>query len=52
MHIKLEDGHKGLRNTTEPLKVTGTLHVKEHMEAGYVVSIYSIRDARASVIGW
>jgi len=52
VHVKLAQGHKGLRNTTEPLKVTGTLSVKEHMEAGYVVSIYSLQDAQASVIGW
>ena len=52
VHVKLAPGHDGLRNTTEPLKVTGTLHVAEHMEAGYVVSIYALRDARATVIGW
>jgi hypothetical protein len=52
VHVKLARGHKGLRNSTEPLLVTGTLSVKEHLEAGYVVSIYSLLDAKASVIGW
>lgn len=52
VHVKLAEGHKGLRNSTEPLRVTGTLHVREHLEAGYVVSIYSLRDVQASVIGW
>ena len=52
VHVKLAPGHAGLRNTTEPLRVTGTMQVKEHLEAGYVVSIYSLMDAKASVIGW
>ncbi len=52
VHVKLARGHKGLRNSTEPLRVTGTLRVKEHMEAGYVVSIYSLTDAQATVIRW
>lgn len=52
VHVKLAPGQAGLRNSTEPLLVTGTLSVKEHLEAGYVVSIYSLLDAKASVIGW
>jgi len=52
VHVKLAPGERGLSNTTEPLVVTGTMRVAEHREAGYVVSIYSLENAQARVIGW
>lgn len=48
--VRLAPGHAGLPNTTDPIKVTGTFHVREEKEAGYVVAIYAIDDARATVL--
>lgn len=50
--IDLAPGEKGLQNTIEPLKVTGTFKVGEKKEAGYVVAIYAIEDAKATLLGW
>ncbi len=52
VYVRLAKGQKGLKNSTDPLKIVGTFRVREHKEAGYVVSIYSIEDAKATVIGW
>ena len=52
VYVHLAKGQKGLKNSTDPLKIVGTFHVREHKEAGYVVSIYTIDDAEATVIGW
>jgi len=52
VHVKLARGQQGLRNSTEPLKITGTFHIAEQKEAGYVVSIFAIGDAKAHVLGW
>jgi len=52
VYVHLAKGQKGLKNSTDPLKVVGTLRVREHKEGGYVVSIYSLEDAKATVIGW
>ena len=48
--IRLAPGQPGLPNTTDPVKVTGTFRVREEKEAGYVVAIYAIDDARATIL--
>jgi hypothetical protein len=50
--VSLPPEHPGLRNTTEPIAVTGTFRVRERTEAGWVVAIYAIEDARARVLSW
>ena len=52
VYVRLAKGQKGLKNSTDPLKVSGTFRVREHKEAGYVVSIYALEDAKATVLGW
>jgi hypothetical protein len=50
VNVTLEKGHAGMPNTMEPLKVVGTFRVKEVKEEGWLVSIYSLDDARAELI--
>ena len=40
----------GLENTQKSLRVVGTFRVQEISEQGYMLAIYSIDDAEASVI--
>jgi hypothetical protein len=50
VNVTLAEGQSGLMTTFEPLKVVGTFHAREVEEAGYLVSIYEIRDARVEVL--
>jgi hypothetical protein len=50
VNVTLAKGHAGMPNTMEPLKVVGTFRVKEVKEEGWLVSIYSLDDARAELI--
>ncbi len=48
--VDLRPGSPGLPNTVDPIVVTGTFHVREQKEAGYVVAIYAMDDATATVL--
>lgn len=48
--VNLEDGHEGLSQTFNPVRVTGTFHVREMKEGGFTVAIYEITDAKAVVL--
>jgi Protein of unknown function (DUF3299) len=52
VHVRLAAGQTGLPNTSEPLRVSGTFHVAPKKEAGFVVSVWALDDAKASIIGW
>ena len=48
LNVSLREGHPGLRNDLEPLRVVGTFHAKVVRESGYLLSIFSIEDAEAA----
>lgn len=50
--VVLRASEPGLPNTSEPLRIVGTFRAREVKEAGYVLSIYTIDDASASVVGY
>jgi hypothetical protein len=52
VHVKLAQGQEGLPNTIKPLQVVGTLELGERKEAGIVYAIYSLRDARATIMDY
>ena len=51
IYVKIS-GKRGLPNTNEPLRVTGTFRAKEIKEAGYVLAIYAIEDADVKIVGY
>ncbi len=51
IYVKIT-GKRGLPNTNEPLRVTGTFRAKEIKEAGYVLAIYAIEDADVKIVGY
>lgn len=50
VNVTLDPAQPGMPNTMEPLRVIGTFRVKEVREEGWLVSIYSLEDARAEKI--
>lgn len=48
--VDLAEGHEGLSQTFNPVRVTGTFHVGERKEGGFTVAIYEITDAKAVVL--
>jgi hypothetical protein len=47
VNVTLADGHKGLDNTMEPLRVVGTFRAREVRESGWLIAIYTLDDAKA-----
>ncbi len=52
VRITLKKGEDGLPNTIKPLRVIGTLRIKEVKESGIVYAIYSIEDAQALIMDY
>lgn len=50
VNVRLAAGQAGLPNTMEPLRVVGTFRPREEKEEGWLISIFSLDDAEASVI--
>jgi hypothetical protein len=50
VNVTLDPRQPGMPNTMEPLRVIGTFRVKEVREEGWLVSIFSLEDARAERI--
>jgi hypothetical protein len=51
VYVKVK-GDRGLPNTSEPLRVTGTFHAREVKEAGFTLTIWSILDAEVRIVGY
>jgi hypothetical protein len=47
VNVTLAEGHKGLDNTMEPLRVVGTFRAREVKESGWLIAIYTLDDAKA-----
>jgi len=52
VRVKLAKGQDGLPNTIKPLRVIGTLRVKEVIESEIVYAIYTIEDAEAAIMDY
>lgn len=50
VNVTLADGQPGLSNTMEPLLVVGTFRAKETKEEGWLISIFSIDDAKVKAL--
>jgi hypothetical protein len=50
--VELKAGEEGLPNTMKPLRVIGTLRVKEIKESEIVYAIYSLEDAEALIMDY
>lgn len=48
LNVTLREGHRGLRNDLEPLRVVGTFRAKVVRESGYLISVFSLDDAEAA----
>jgi hypothetical protein len=46
LNVTLADDQKSLEQTLEPLRVVGTFRAREEKEAGFLLSIFSLDDAR------
>ena len=45
-------GTRGLPNTNEPLRVTGTFQAREVKEAGFTLTIWTILEAEVRIVGY
>jgi hypothetical protein len=52
VHVKLARDEEGLPNTIKPLRVIGTLRVKEVKDSEIVTAIYSIEDAEVLILDY
>ena len=52
VHINLADKSPSLSLTNRPLKIVGTLRVREMKDSGIVMAIYSLEDAKAEEMTW
>jgi len=52
VRVNLKAGEDGLPNTIKPLRVVGTLRIKEVKESGIVYAIYSIHDAQVRIMDY
>lgn len=50
VNVTLAEGHKGLDNTMEPLRVVGTFRIREVREADWLIAIFGLEDAQAEVL--
>ncbi len=50
VRVTLKKGEEGLPNTIKPMRVIGTLRVKEVKESEIVYAIYSIEDAEVRIM--
>ncbi len=48
--VNLREGHDGLSQTFNPVRVQGTLKIGEKKEGGFTVAIYEMLDATAVVL--
>lgn len=48
--VNLAEGHEGLSQTFNPVRVQGTLRIGEKKEGGFTVAIYEMVDAKAVVL--
>ena len=48
--VNLAEGHEGLSQTFNPVRVQGTLRIGEMKEGGFTVAIYEMVDAKAVVL--
>lgn len=52
VRVQLAEGEEGLPNTIKPLRVIGTLRVKEIKESDIVYAIYTIENAEARIMDY
>lgn len=52
VHVAIKDGGDSLALTNRPLKVVGTMRVREMKDGGIVMAIYALEDAKATEMDW
>ena len=52
VYVTVPDENPSLSLTTRPLKVTGTMRVREMKDGGIVMAIYAIENAKAEEMRW
>ncbi len=48
--VELKEGEDGLSQTLNPIRVVGTLHIREEKQGGFTTAIYHMTDAVVQVL--
>ncbi len=48
--VELKEGEDGLSQTLNPIRVVGTLHIREEKQGGFTTAIYHMSDAVVQVL--
>lgn len=52
VHVNLAEGAPSLTLTLQPIRVKGTLRVREEKDGRIVFSIFTLDEATATILGW